>query len=104
MSLSLTFPSSQCIILDLDPSLEHEEGYHIAFREGCVHVDGTDEPGVLFGVGRLLRLMNISFEASYSAPPRTSIVLDLPDAGITSWPRYRMRGHQLGYRPIVSMR
>ncbi len=65
------------------------EGYHLRIAAGGVAVTGNDERGVLFGAGRLLRELRMSagrVEASDS--------LD-----VTTAPRYRLRGHQLGYRP-----
>jgi hypothetical protein len=55
-----------------------------------VGVFGADERGLLFGVGKLLRLIRFSRQAAElpSTPLR-----------ISSNPRYKLRGHQLGYRP-----
>ena len=61
----------------------------IAVAGGNVNVDGNDERGVLFGVGRLLRELPCRGKASPS-----TIRLRSPTA-----PRYPLRGHQLGYRP-----
>ena len=66
------------------------EGYQIISAEhGLVVVAGNDARGVLYGAGRLLRLMEYSREG-----------LSL-EAGlnIATAPRYALRGHQLGYRP-----
>ena len=54
-----------------------------------VMVSGADERGVLFGVGELLRKLRMAKE--WVALPNS---LD-----ITSAPKYKLRGHQLGYRP-----
>ena len=54
-----------------------------------VSVSGADERGVLFGVGELLRKLRMAKER-----------VALPNAlDITSAPKYKLRGHQLGYRP-----
>ncbi|HYA22867.1 MAG TPA: hypothetical protein VEF05_01825, partial [Terriglobales bacterium] len=54
-----------------------------------VVVCGIDERGVLFGVGELLRRLTMTKER-----------VALPDSlDITSAPKYKLRGHQLGYRP-----
>jgi hypothetical protein len=54
-----------------------------------VTVCGTDEGGVLFGVGELLRKLRMAKER-----------VALPNSlDITSAPKYKLRGHQLGYRP-----
>ena len=55
-----------------------------------VLVAGNDARGVLFGVGRLLRMLRTSGRAGSSCPGR----IDRTEA-----PRYPLRGHQLGYRP-----
>ena len=54
-----------------------------------VIVAGNDARGVLFGAGRLLRLMDYS---------RNTVSLS-HQIDISSSPRYPLRGHQLGYRP-----
>ena len=66
------------------------EGYQIlSSSDGLIVVAGNDARGVLYGAGRLLRLMDYGREA-----------VSLP-AGINlaTSPRYPLRGHQLGYRP-----
>jgi hypothetical protein len=74
-------------------SLPGSEGYEI--RVDRVHglpdvfVRGADARGVLFGVGRLLREMQMSRGA-------ISISRDLQ---IATAPKVALRGHQLGYRP-----
>jgi len=52
-------------------------------------VIGTDERGVLFGVGRLLRALRM-MPGKVLLPERLNL---------TSAPKYALRGHQLGYRP-----
>jgi hypothetical protein len=72
------------------------EGYHIVTMEpGLVIVAGNDERGVLFGAGRLLRLMDYTGEV---APDHLGTVK--VDAGInlSTSPAYPLRGHQLGDR------
>jgi hypothetical protein len=55
-----------------------------------ITVSGGSERGLLFGVGRLLRLIDFGREsASLPAYP----------LHLESRPQYRLRGHQLGYRP-----
>jgi hypothetical protein len=65
------------------------EGYHLVSAGDSVTVAGADERGVLFGVGRLLRALEMR-------PGR--IVLPAPLA-LTETPVVDIRGHQLGYRP-----
>ncbi len=65
------------------------EGYRIATSPDGVVVAGADERGVLFGVGRLLRALEIS---------RDRVVLPA-SLDVTETPAVAIRGHQLGYRP-----
>jgi hypothetical protein len=51
---------------------------------------GADDRGLLFGVGQLLRL--IDFDRQKASVDRSRLEL-------RSEPKYRLRGHQLGYRP-----
>lgn len=83
------------------------DGYRIEASTSSVRIIGFDERGVLFGVGRLLRLLNSSFHEDYGSDrrdgPMSSVLLPLRTDGflnITSLPDYPMRGHQLGYREI----
>jgi hypothetical protein len=69
------------------------EGYRLrTFDNGGapgVEIVGNDERGVLFGVGGLLRALEMR---------RDSVTL--PGAlNIQTAPKYPLRGHQLGYRP-----
>ena len=73
--------------------VEGAEGYRIRLRERrgapVVWVIGNDARGVLFGVGHLLRSLGMR--------PGSVTVPD--DIDVATAPRYRLRGHQLGYRP-----
>src|SRR5208282_5450061 len=64
---------------------------HVAHGEGApvVYVEGFDERGVLYGVGKLLRSLRM-----------TKLRVEVPGHfEIGSSPKYPLRGHQLGYRP-----
>ena len=70
------------------------EGYRICSERGnraapAVFVIGNDARGVLFGVGRLLRALHMT---------RGHVAL-ADGFAVATTPRYRLRGHQLGYRP-----
>jgi len=72
---------------------EGAEGYRLCVRKdetnSGVYVLGNDARGVLFGVGRLLRELHWGRGRVW-----------VPDTlDIATAPRYRLRGHQLGYRP-----
>lgn len=68
------------------------EGFHLTVRAGAVDIQGNDERGTLFGVGRLLRELRWDHNAV-----SISDTLDI----VTS-PKYKLRGHQIGYRPKVN--
>src|SRR5437899_3232476 len=69
------------------------EGYRVRVQNApdrqVVLVAGNDSRGVLFGVGRLLRELHM-------APDHVTID---DQFSVSSAPKYRLRGHQLGYRP-----
>jgi hypothetical protein len=65
------------------------EGFRIQAEGTTVTVAGNDPRGVFYGVGRLLAALRIRRQK-----------IELPDGfALTTAPRYRLRGHQLGYRP-----
>ncbi len=68
------------------------EGYRFDVRASgapAVAIAGNDARGVLFGIGRLLRTLHMR---------RGSVTVD-SDVHVETAPHYRLRGHQLGYRP-----
>ena len=65
------------------------EGYRLRSFDGGVEITGNDERGILFGVGGLLRALEMR---------RDSVILPRP-LDIRTAPKYPLRGHQLGYRP-----
>jgi len=84
------FPEKyRSVILNL-PSIE-KEGYKIIVLKDSktVLVIGHDSRGVLYGVGKLLRNMEI----------RPNQIVISENYHIATSPRYPIRGHQLGYRP-----
>lgn len=73
------------------------ESYHLWTSDqsptpSAVIAAGSDERGVLFAVGRLLRELRMT-RGSVTVPNNLDIA---------SSPRYPIRGHQLGYRPKVN--
>lgn len=69
---------------------EKPEGYQIVnLKPNVVVVAGNDARGVLYGAGRLLRLLDYGQQKVTLAA----------NVNITSSPTYALRGHQLGYRP-----
>jgi hypothetical protein len=69
------------------------EGYQLRSfdNQGApgVEITGNDERGVLFGVGGLLRALEMR---------RDAVILP-HDLHVDTAPKYALRGHQLGYRP-----
>jgi hypothetical protein len=69
------------------------EGYRITLQGGSpparLWVSGNDPRGVLFGAGRLLRMLRME-KGKIAAPA---------EIHHASSPRFPLRGHQLGYRP-----
>jgi len=107
-----TWPASNApvIVVGTIPALEHlaqlpkrtaqetanaraPEGYQISVgsvgSNSVVYIMGNDARGVLFGVGRLLRELEL----------RRGHVTVADDLAIVSAPKCALRGHQLGYRP-----
>jgi hypothetical protein len=69
------------------------EGYRLCTwaedGHACAVVEGADERGVYYGMGRLLRML--LWKQGEARLPG--------DVRFSSTPRYAIRGHQLGYRP-----
>ncbi|MFM9029998.1 MAG: hypothetical protein ACKOTF_04840, partial [Opitutaceae bacterium] len=86
-ALSAAYPSA---LSALPPAPAGAEGYAIGTADdGRIVVAGNDARGVLFGAGRLLRSLDYG---------RERVALPAP-LNLATAPRYRLRGHQLGYRP-----
>jgi hypothetical protein len=66
------------------------EAYRITVTPRMIRVEGAGDRGVLFGVGKLLRSLEMR---------RDAVQLPAGFESVTSAPRYKLRGHQLGYRP-----
>jgi len=69
-----------------------KEGYRLVSLPGytpSVVVSGADERGVLYGLGKFLRKLEMR---------RESVILPGP-CRLSSTPKATLRGHQLGYRP-----
>jgi hypothetical protein len=72
----------------LDESFTLRSGHDA--QGASITVSGGSERGLLFGVGKLLRLIDFG---------RESANLPTYPLRLESRPQYRLRGHQLGYRP-----
>lgn len=79
------------ILLDVaaDASLP-KDGFRVSAEDGSVRLIGNDARGLLYAVGHFLRALQIE---------RGQIRLPLPYE-TTAAPRWPLRGHQLGYRPL----
>lgn len=84
------FPSEFKNQLSQLPSIG-TEGYKIisSQKTNTIVIVGYDARGVLYGVGKLLRKLELS---------KDQIILT-NNLNIASTPKYPIRGHQLGYRP-----
>ncbi|MCM4162915.1 hypothetical protein DHC50_04850 [Arenibacter sp. A80] len=84
------FPTEYQDLLGAMPAT-NTEGYKIVVRpaDNLVLVVGHDSRGVLYGIGKLLRKLEMS---------QGQILLP-SDFSIASSPAFPIRGHQLGYRP-----
>jgi hypothetical protein len=79
------------------PNDARPEGYHlVSLAPGLVIIAGNDARGVLYGAGRLLRLMDYKGE---TAPDRLGTVTVAAGLDLATAPRYALRGDQMGYRP-----
>lgn len=77
------------ITLRRNPAGGPADGYTIRTSGTAIEILGNDARGTLFGAGRLLRELRMDRDSA-----------TLPDGfSITTAPKYRLRGHQLGYRP-----
>ncbi|MHC4708784.1 MAG: alpha-glucuronidase family glycosyl hydrolase, partial [Planctomycetota bacterium] len=68
------------------------EGFYVSVRSEpriAAVIVGKDSRGVLYGIGKLLRKMDL----------RTGNIRVPDGLTITTAPKYWLRGHQLGYRP-----
>jgi hypothetical protein len=84
LGTAVASPASQLI-----PTVAGADGYRIQTIGEHVLVVGNDARGTLFGVGALLRHLKMDRD-----------VVEAPDdLRIATAPKYRLRGHQLGYRP-----
>ena len=74
------------------------EGFALSVSGSTVSVVGEDSRGLLYGIGRLLREMNLTLVENYYTPRRAGATL--PAAlSVSSAPARPMRGIQIGYRP-----
>jgi len=87
---TVNFPVNIQKLLEELPSIK-AEGFKIAVspETKTIAVTGADARGVFYGVGKLLRTIEM----------RQGQILVPSGLKITSSPQYPIRGHQLGYRP-----
>ena len=88
-----TLPGGDAVSAAAGVATPGAEGFQITTSDlgqaAQVTVAGTDERGVLFGVGRLLRQLRLDRGAIGLAPALR----------LSTTPQTPLRGHQLGYRP-----
>ena len=80
------------------PSDFSEEAYLIHINKNSVLIESKSERGLLFGVGRLLREMDLNVEQEYEVPLKQTMSLHF-QTFILSAPKFGLRGHQIAYRP-----
>mmetsp|Transcript_27238 Transcript_27238/g.43788 ORF Transcript_27238/g.43788 Transcript_27238/m.43788 type:complete len:915 (+) Transcript_27238:197-2941(+) len=92
--------------LVVDETLEEslgKEGYAIEASQeasvATVTIQGATDRAVLFGVGRFLREMKFDYHISYAKTIQSLCCCNLSALCIRSKPKYRMRQHQIAYRP-----
>ncbi len=68
------------------------EGYHLRVHDRGVHITGIDGRGLLYGVGKFLRILG--WGTGKAGIPK--------DADILTAPRQAMRGHQIAYRSLAN--
>ena len=89
------------IRLEISNSIRHEEGYSIVktISSSTYVISGKTDRGVLFGLGRFLRdVVSADFYQSYGTALQRRFVAP-EQVRIVSSPDYRMRQHQIAYRP-----
>ncbi len=85
-------PVARGLLDRLAPAAEGQEGYRVQTVDKAVLVVGNDERGTLFGIGRVLRSLVMERQR-----------VELADTiRVATCPKYRIRGHQIGYRPKVN--
>ncbi len=92
-NIASRMPAGSAALIEIQRGQGKAEGYRLlAERHGAkpvVIISGNDARGVLYGVGGLLRALEIGREK-----------IALPHSlDITTAPQLPLRGHQLGYRP-----
>ena len=80
---------------EVDWASPRAEGYRVEAGPTGVSVTGVDARGLLYGTGRLLRLLNLSLTQNYYTPRQATATLAAPLAVASSPDRY-MRGVQMG--------
>lgn len=64
-----------------------------------VVIIGFDERGILFGIGKLLRIMNMEFQQSYKQSLQTYLNVSI-GINLSSSPSFSMRGQMISYRSV----
>jgi hypothetical protein len=85
----MKIPADKKLDILEDKQVLGKEGFRLLIKENAIFVAGNDPRGVLYGIGKLLRIFRMK-PSSISVPEGMDII---------TCPRYPLRGHQLGYRP-----
>lgn len=81
------------LVRQLPPAPQGSEGFRVAVAGQTVVVAGNSDRAVVFGVGYLLRHMEMR---------RGKVLQVADDLKAATAPKVAIRGHQLGYRPKVN--
>lgn len=63
---------------EVDRSSPGAEGYELSVGAGGVRVTGADQRGLLYGVGRLIRQMNLTMSENYFHARETTLTVPAP--------------------------
>ena len=63
---------------EVDRSSPRAEGFDISVGAAGVRITGADQRGLLYGVGRLIRTMNLTLSENYFHARRTTLTVPTP--------------------------
>lgn len=95
----LSFYSVFVAVEPANPQKIIPERYRLFTTDQALYLYGDDVAGVVFGLGRLLRLLSAGWTQSYSSPIQRFVCVPT-QLLIDSAPEYPVRGHQIAYRAL----
>ena len=91
VQIAATKQDKNSITLELDPEIEHSEGYTLIVTNKAILITGKSAAGVFYGIQSLRQLLPADFES----PDYTVSELTVPAVEIIDQPRYGYRGMHL---------